>query len=457
MAGDVNLKFAFGLEPKDAVAYFEAKGYKVSFDWRSMLHEAHNKAFTVAGVTKLEVLKSIRESVNKAIKDGITFEQFKKDLKPKLQKQGWWGAKEVTDEATGKTKIVDLSSPWRLKTIFGTNVQVAYSAGRYQQLMENVEFRPLWKYVAIIDGSTRPTHKALNGKIFRYDDPVWNHIYPPNDWSCRCSVQALRQKDISDGELQTPDDYIIEPRKANGVDTSRIKFNDGNTLDIGAGWDYNPGKASWEPDLAKYDAADLKAYHNEQKIKAGTEFKIKENRLDTEISKWQKHLPQHNEKPHPVNKPEIKENNFKKWFQTTSQLKKPQKNFEVIGEIDNKIIEFLGQKGIKLASNEITLSDEKIIHLTRDPKKNNGKTLPERLLYELPTILKAPDKIYFDNKHSTVVYIINGEENVRYKIVLHFNWIEKSNSGKIITNLIKSGGKIKDIDIKISSYEIIKE
>ncbi|MEZ7891164.1 MAG: phage minor head protein [Candidatus Wallbacteria bacterium] len=444
MAGDVNLKFAFGLEPKDAVTYFEAKGYKVSFDWRSMLHEAHNKAFTVAGVTKLEVLKSIRESVDKAIKDGITLEQFKKDLKPKLQKQGWWGAKEVTDEATGKTKTVDLSSPWRLKTIFGTNVQVAYSAGRYKQLMENIEFRPLWKYVAIIDGSTRPAHKALNGKIFRYDDPVWNHIYPPNDWHCRCSVQALRQKDISGDEIETIDDYKIEQRNVKGVDTSRIKFNDGNILDIGAGWDYNPGKASWEPDLSKYDAADLKAYHNEQKIKAGTEFKIKENKSNIEKSK-------------PINKPEISENKFQKWFKEMAQIKQPQKNFEVIGKINNKTVEFLNSKNIELASNEITLSDEKIIHLIRDAKKSNNKTIPVEQLIQLPEILKNPDKILFDSNKSVILFIKNGQGNIRYKIILHINWYERKGSRRIVTNLIKSGSIIKEMDIKSSNYEIIKE
>lgn len=68
-----------------------------------------------------------------------------------------------------------------------------YMAERYKRYLENAEDRPYWQYVAVMDGRTRGSHAALNGKIWRWDDPVWREIWPPNDLECRCRVRALTE------------------------------------------------------------------------------------------------------------------------------------------------------------------------------------------------------------------------------------------------------------------------
>lgn len=50
---------------------------------------------------------------------------------------------------------------------------------------------PYLMYVAVMDGRTRPSHAALNGKIWRKDDPVWSVIFPPNGFNSRCRTRAL--------------------------------------------------------------------------------------------------------------------------------------------------------------------------------------------------------------------------------------------------------------------------
>ncbi|MHB1371451.1 MAG: phage head morphogenesis protein, partial [Pseudomonadaceae bacterium] len=149
------------------------------------------QAFTVAKATRLDILQDIREAVEKAITEGKTLAWFAKELTPVLQAKGWWGRQEHVDAETGEVTQVQLGSPWRLQTIYRTNLQTAYMAGRFQEQLANADDRPYWQYVAILDGRTRPSHRAMNGKVFRYDDPFWGSFYPPNGWGCRCRVVAL--------------------------------------------------------------------------------------------------------------------------------------------------------------------------------------------------------------------------------------------------------------------------
>ena len=58
-----DLFFAIGLPPEKAIAFFESKGYTIGFNWHEVWHEAHTKAFTVAGILKQDVLVDIHQSL----------------------------------------------------------------------------------------------------------------------------------------------------------------------------------------------------------------------------------------------------------------------------------------------------------------------------------------------------------------------------------------------------------
>ncbi len=191
----VELKGLFKLAPAAAIKYFRRKGQTFTWDWYELWEEAHQKTFTVAKVMREDILNDIRTSVDKAIAEGKTFNNFKKELKPILQKKGWWGEQIIVD-TQGNTEKVRLGSMHRLKTIYAVNMQTSYMTGRYKTQMDNVDNRPYWEYVAVLDNRTRPEHAQLNGMIFRYDDPFWASFYPPNGWRCRCRVNALSPKNL---------------------------------------------------------------------------------------------------------------------------------------------------------------------------------------------------------------------------------------------------------------------
>jgi SPP1 gp7 family putative phage head morphogenesis protein len=185
-----DLKAIFGLEPKAAVDYLKAKGYAITWDWQQMLDQAHDQAFTVAKAMRLDLLSDIRESLEKALQQGQTLKQFIAELQPVLEAQGWWG-KQVIVDSQGGAELVQLGSPRRLRTIYQTNLQSSYMAGRKATMEDAAETHPYWRYVAILDGKTRPSHRAMSGEVYRHDDPIWLAIYPPNGFNCRCRVVAL--------------------------------------------------------------------------------------------------------------------------------------------------------------------------------------------------------------------------------------------------------------------------
>jgi SPP1 gp7 family putative phage head morphogenesis protein len=187
-----DLKAIFGLEPAKAIAYLKFKGYAITWNWQDMLDQAHDQAFTVAKAMRLDLLSDIRAALETALKDGQTLKQFITNMQPTLESQGWWGQQVIVD-SEGVGELVQLGSPRRLKTIYQTNLQSAYMAGRKAEMEQTTETHPYWMYVAILDGKTRPSHRALHGQVFRHDDPIWSAIFPPNGFNCRCRVVALTE------------------------------------------------------------------------------------------------------------------------------------------------------------------------------------------------------------------------------------------------------------------------
>ena len=267
---DLDLTYLFGLPPEKAIEYLKGKGFAISFDWHEMLDSVHAREFTVAKAARLDVLQTIRDALVKSLNDGETFRTFQQQLTPELQKLGWWGRQEVLNEATGELRNVQLGSAYRLRTIYEANLQSAYSAGRWQGQFKNRVARPMLQYIAVLDGRTRPAHRALHGTIAPIDSPFWRYFYPPNGWRCRCRVRALAQDQavtmvkngqgiwVQDKGLSFND--VLIPGTNN--ETARVAvyqgiddFGKGFTVSPDLGWSNNPGLDRWQPQLGKYDPA----------------------------------------------------------------------------------------------------------------------------------------------------------------------------------------------------------
>lgn len=145
-------------------------------------------------------------------------------------------------------------------------------AGRYKQQLENVDIEPYWQYVAILDSSTRADHRVLNGKVFKYDDSFWDSFYPPNGWGCRCRVRTVDQDYIKENRLdvESSDGKLSEDYRLVSEETGEMKpvslfkttdLSGKNTsISPDLGWNYNVGKAWYQPNLDSYPYDTAKQY-----------------------------------------------------------------------------------------------------------------------------------------------------------------------------------------------------
>lgn len=222
------VNFSFNNPPLDNIAFLMSKKGEIHFDYDEIKFEAHQRAFTVAKVTQIDLLSDIQTSLENAFVEGQSFEKWKEELKPTLQKHGWFGKSvEVINPKTNEKKSIEVGAS-RLKKIFYTNARTAYAqsearAGYKLPLSEYI------RYVAILDNRTRHTHAQMHGKIAHRKDKFWEKNYPPNGWNCRCAVEFISKDEmIEQGfkEMSEIEKTLNFAEKDWDYDTRNLEKND---------------------------------------------------------------------------------------------------------------------------------------------------------------------------------------------------------------------------------------
>lgn len=284
-----SIKFALGLKPAKAIEWLQAKGVTAE-SYRNLTASEIAKVYTIARITDLDMLNDIKQSMIKAADNGQAFADWRKDILQHLQNKGWLhpnghDGKVIIDPTSGEV----FGAPRRLENIYRTNMQTAYSAGQYQGYMANIDSRPYWMYDAVGDHRTRPAHAAMDGLVYRYDDPFWATFYPPNGYRCRCSVIALSERDIQrDGKVlsQSGEHNLVEThkvynKKGDSYPTIAYKAPDGSLHTTDRGFGYNAGRMNYRPNLDQYDRG--LAHEFAKAEMGGAEFKAVFKQLSEEF------------------------------------------------------------------------------------------------------------------------------------------------------------------------------
>lgn len=144
--------------------------------------------FSVQRVESANALYVLNRSIQKAIDSGIVFRDWKLDVLPKL-----WDSYGIT----APPKL----TPRHLKVVFITNENSVYHGAKWDSYSEN-DFVYAIRYITMGDVRVRDKHAALANKIYLKSNPIWNEIYPPNDYSCRCGVQPLTKGYIERNNIE---------------------------------------------------------------------------------------------------------------------------------------------------------------------------------------------------------------------------------------------------------------
>jgi hypothetical protein len=171
-----------GPYPAEVLQFWREKKLKPSFDYRDTWLEEHAFSFSVAKVMRTDVLAVLKSELDRAIVEGIGFDQWKSQVGPKLESVGWWHPHNVVDPQTGNTSKVD--PPRRLRIIFETNMRTAHAIGQWDRIQRNKRYRPYLLYIHGNSERPRPMHLSWHGLLLHADDEFWTAHFPANGWLC---------------------------------------------------------------------------------------------------------------------------------------------------------------------------------------------------------------------------------------------------------------------------------
>lgn len=165
----------------EAIAAFKARGI-MSDEELSTLLDGYRERSAGARQLLLEHLrKVVSEDLERTLQEGGTFAEFAEAIRTEQQTYGIGGA--------------DLHY---LETVFRTNIQSAYGAGRFRAINDPdvAEARPYWQCRSVQDDRVEPQPcQVLAGKVFRVGNPETDPLYPPNHFNCRCAAVSLSRED----------------------------------------------------------------------------------------------------------------------------------------------------------------------------------------------------------------------------------------------------------------------
>ena len=386
--------FDFKSPPQDAIRYLEQKFPKASWAYTDLLDNAHDRAFVVAKMVDVDLATTVQRSIIDAMQEGKGYKAWAKDIDKVLAKSGWYDG-QINVDAQGNAKKVVTGGQHRLETIYRTNVAAAYEAGRQQVIFNDRDDDPFGyvMYSAIMDNRTRPTHKALHGKVMEKSDPAWSSISPPNGYNCRCTIVELTQGQIdrygykvskSEGKLST---QVVD--LPNGKEAQRTLFE----LDNGALFKTDVG-FNHAPKILPMQTLFDKAILAEPKFASRVVSQaLAQPRIKTQVNQ-----------------------EVKTWVQGVD-AKYAKGEFRHVGVIPSVFIEALAsEKNFELQTAVITLHDRISLHHLAREHKTHSQDWVENIVENLT----GKYALYWDNKKNYPVFIFD-VPNSKYRLVMRLN------------------------------------
>lgn len=153
------------LPPLEAIEFFRTKVPLPSKTIERLVRMARARGMAVREGLTQQVRDAMDQILTDALREGRGLQWFRDNLGDLLAREG-----------------LDPANPFRVETIFRTNLTTAYTAGRIAQVEDDpavAEVFQWWQFDATLDGVTTDVCRKMHGKVFRRDNPKFQKYATP--------------------------------------------------------------------------------------------------------------------------------------------------------------------------------------------------------------------------------------------------------------------------------------
>ena len=167
------LKLAFSPTFNKAIAFLKARADLTDDELRGLRDQFDANALTVLHTAEAAAEAKLQAAIVESVQEGVHVREGVKKLRSAFEAAG-----------------LEPSNSFQLETIFRTQTQLAYNAGRWTADQDPAIQEILWgyEYNTVGDDRVRPAHAALDGFRAAKGDPIWTTLWPPNGFNCRCTT-----------------------------------------------------------------------------------------------------------------------------------------------------------------------------------------------------------------------------------------------------------------------------
>ncbi len=189
---------------EEAVNFFRGRVSVTRDEWNELEPRLRFRAFTLARMESYDAIEKARMKLLGSFEKTDTL------------RKSW---DTIKDEAV---------SPFYWETVYRTNFQTAYNAGRLMQFEKSSP--DALELIVIDDQRTSDICQPLKGIVLPYDHPFWKKNWPPFHFNCRTTVRGVYKNDPEWKSVQRVSAKTLRKRF-----TPQKGFG-GNPIDSGAYW-----------------------------------------------------------------------------------------------------------------------------------------------------------------------------------------------------------------------------
>ena len=177
---------------EEAIEFLKSKIPMTKTEWDELEKKLRFRAFTVGALSEADAIEKVKQTLLDNLEKGEPFYK------------AWEKFKDIAD-ADGKDYFARY-----FETVYRTNIQSAYNAGRLMQYKNNQP--PAWELLFMEDSRMSDICTNLMNEVGRQaiksDDAFWSTVgFPPYHFNCRTTFRA-----VYPDELQTDKITLIEPQ-----------------------------------------------------------------------------------------------------------------------------------------------------------------------------------------------------------------------------------------------------